>query len=274
MIRLLIKTILRVLYRVEVTGAVPEPMPERMLIVANHQSFLDAILIGAFVSNKVTWVIHSQIWAHWPVRLALRGVSKVVVDTSRPQAIRTLIRVLEEGRPVMIFPEGRITMTGGLMKMYDGPAFLAARTGAAILPVSIDGAIHSPLSRMTPPFPLRVFPRIRLTIRPLERIEMPAARTGKLRRRIASDRMLRIVQETRFRSRLPRTIPEAFLEAIDLYGKDAVVIDDVRQKDQTFAFLLKASLALGRLVGRLAPENGVVGVLLPNAGATVGLLMG
>jgi len=274
MIRPIIRFILRLLFRIEVHGSLPEPLPERMLIISNHQSFLDAFLIGAFVSNKVTWVIHSQIYALWFIRVIVDRTDHVVVDTARPQAIRTLLHVLEEGRPVVIFPEGRITTTGSLMKIYDGPAFLAAHTGAAILPVRIDGAVHSPLSRMKPPFPLRTLPKIHISIGELEHIEMPVARTGKLRRRKASERMLRILEESAYRARRRRTIHNAFLDAVDLYGKDAVVLDDVRREDQTYGFLLKASLALGRLVNKLAPEGEVVGLLMPNAGVTVGLLMG
>jgi acyl-[acyl-carrier-protein]-phospholipid O-acyltransferase/long-chain-fatty-acid--[acyl-carrier-protein] ligase len=160
------------------------------------------------------------------------------------------------------------------MKVYDGPAFLAAKTGAAVLPVSIDGAVHTVLSRMEPPFPLMAFPKIRITIGPLEQIPMPEARTGKLRRRIASDRMQRILEESHYRSRLRKTLHESFLDAIDLYGKSSIVLDDVRQENQTYSHLLKASLALGRLAGKLAAENEVAGLLLPNAGTTLCLLMG
>ena len=274
MIQRIVKLILRVLFRVEVSGTMPGNPPERLLIISNHQSFLDAFLIGAFVSNKVTWVIHSQIWAQWHFRVLIRWTNHVIVDTSRPQAIRTLIRTLEQGRPVVIFPEGRVTTTGGLMKVYDGPAFLAAKTGAAILPVSIDGAVHTALSRMKPPFPLMAFPKIRITIRSLEKIPMPEARTGKLRRRIASDRMQRILEESRYQSRLKKTIPRSVPRRHRSVWSDAVVLDDVRQEGQTYAHLLKASLALGRLAGRLAAENEVAGLLLPNAGTTVCLLMG
>ncbi|MCP5110731.1 MAG: AMP-binding protein [bacterium] len=103
---------------------------------------------------------------------------------------------------------------------------------------------------------------------------MPEARTGRLRRQIASRQMRRLLERTRFQSRHRPTLFEAFLDAIELYGPDTVMLDDVRRREQTFGFLLKAALALGRLASKLAAEGETVGVLLPNTGATVALLFG
>ncbi len=274
MIRALVRFVLRVLFRIRVEGRFPEPVPERLLIISNHQSFLDPILIGAFVSPDVTWVVHQQIYDRWYFRWFVDLTRHVVVDAGRARGIRGLMREIEQGRAVVVFPEGRITVTGGLMKIYDGPAFLAARTGASILPVVIDGALHTPVGRMQPPFPRRWFPRIRITMRPLEKLEMPAGRSGRERRRRAGDRMRRMMEEALYRSRVRRTIPEALLEAVRIYGKGSAVVDDLRQEGQTYGRLLKGMMALGRLTARLAPEGEVVGVLLPNSGPTVALLLG
>ena len=274
MIRFLVRLILRLLHRVEVQGKLPSPLPSRLLIISNHQSFLDPLLIGAFLDRDVAWVVHSEIYALWYFRWIIRLTRHVVVDTNHPQAIRTLVHAIEEGVPVMIFPEGRLTMTGGLMKVYDGPAFLAAKTGAAVLAMAIDGAVYTPFSRMTHPFPRRLCPRIRITIRPLEYLPMPEGRTGKERRRLASNRMHRMLEEAIYHGRRKTTIHEAFLEAARLYGENSEILDDVRRMGQTYRDLLKAALALGRLCSRLAAEGETVGVLMPNAGVTVGLLLG
>ncbi|MCP5111648.1 MAG: AMP-binding protein, partial [bacterium] len=149
-----------------------------------------------------------------------------------------------------------------------------AKTGAAILPVSIDGAVYTAFTRMKPPFPRKTLPRIRLRVFPLEYLPMPEARTGRIRRQMASREMRRRMERMRFRSRKRRTLHEAFLDAVALHGRDTVMLDDVRRREQTYQFLLKASLALGRLAGKLAGEGEIVGILLPNTGVTAALLLG
>lgn len=265
---------LRLLFRVEVRGSFPVRLPHKLIVIANHQSLLDGPLLFAFLPFEATWVVHTDIWAKRHFRFVLRAVRSVIVDTTRPQAIRTLVREVERGERVVVFPEGRVTVTGSLMKVYDGPAFLAAKTGASVLPISIDGAVHTFFSRTTRPFPRKLFPRIRLTVFPLRTLPMPPAGTSRERRRLASRRMHRLLEDIRFEARERESLYEAFLRSVALYGRRAVVIDDVRREDQTYGFLLKAALAFGRLVSRIGAEQERIGVLLPNSGVTVALLFG
>ena len=76
-------------------------------------------------------------------------------------ALRTLVEELKKGRKVVIFPEGRLTVTGALMKVYEGPGAIAQMAGAKVLPVRIDGAQYSPFSRMRGKLRLNGFRRSR-----------------------------------------------------------------------------------------------------------------
>ncbi|EEF25226.1 conserved hypothetical protein, partial [Ricinus communis] len=93
--------------------------------------------------------------------------------------MKKVIKLLEAGESIVIFPEGRITLTGSLMKVYDGPGFVAAKTGATILPVRLDGAARSYFSRLSGNYPRSLFPRISLTFLDTTRILMPQAPTAK-----------------------------------------------------------------------------------------------
>jgi acyl-[acyl-carrier-protein]-phospholipid O-acyltransferase/long-chain-fatty-acid--[acyl-carrier-protein] ligase len=274
MLHVFVRLLLQVLYRVKVEGSLPGYTPERLLIVANHQSLLDPVLLETHLPYRPVWVVHSDVTSYWYFRLVSRLIKFVVVDTTKPHAVKALIREIEAGKPVGIFPEGRITVTGALMKIYDSPAFLAARTGAAVLPVHIDGAIYTPFSRMKRPFPRKWFPRITLTVFPLERIPMPEGQTARLRRQIATRKLADLMRGLPPRARKRQTLYEALLDAIALHGRRTKILDDVSRQGQKFGDLLKATLALGRLTSRIAAENERVGVLMPNAGATVALLMG
>ena len=90
-------------------------------------------------------------------------------------AIRAMVKAVREGRRLAIFPEGRITLTGALMKIYDGPGMIADRAEASIVPVRIEGLQFHKVSRMQGKLRLRWFPRVSLTVLPPVRLSVPAA---------------------------------------------------------------------------------------------------
>ncbi|MCS7025285.1 MAG: bifunctional acyl-ACP--phospholipid O-acyltransferase/long-chain-fatty-acid--ACP ligase [Bryobacteraceae bacterium] len=274
MLRLLARVFLRLIFRLEVSGVPPlQPRP-RMLVVSNHESFADGVLIQSFLPFAITWVVHSQIARKWYFRLVLRWVSHILVDAANPLSMKRVLQAVEAGVPVGIFPEGRVTVTGSLMKIYDGTAFLAARSGATILPVHIEGCVNSWFSRMRPPYPVRWRPRVKLTFLPETSLPVAEASSAKQRRRMAGEAMRRMMQENMVVCRTPKTLFDALLDAIELHGRRAPILEDIRPKTDTYGELLKASLALGRLISKLTAEGERVGVLLPNAGPAVATLFG
>lgn len=274
MLKAIVRLLARILFRLRVEGPIPERAPERLIVIANHQSFLDGLLIQMCLPFDLTWVVHSTIAAQPLFGFLLRGVDHVVVDAASPLAMKAMVHVIESGKPVAIFPEGRITVTGSLMKVYDGLAFLAARTGAKLLPVHIEGAVYSIFKRPIPPIPHMWRPNVSLTFFPLETLEMPEGRTGKERRRKASDHIRRGLEEMSFASQKPTTIFDAFLEAVELYGRDAEIIEDIKFEPTTYKGLLRGALALGRLTSRFTAEGEITGVMMPNAAPTAMLLLG
>jgi len=273
MLRSIIRLVLKVLYRLRVEGA--PPATGRLLYIANHQSFLDAALLWTTLPDDPLWVVHTQVLRQPTFRVLLNRIDHVVLDTVRPMAIKSIVETIESGRPVVIFPEGRVTVTGALMKVYDGPAFIAAKSGATVAPIWIDGAVHARgFSRMTAPFPLRWLPRIRLVFHPAETVRMPDAPTGKLRRRKASEELRRVMQRIMLDSFRPATIHEEFLNAVRLHGRKRRIIEDAAGTEMTYGGLLRASLALGRLASRLTSEGEAAGILLPNAAPTLALYLG
>src|SRR4029453_10562651 len=98
-----------------------------------------------------------------------------------PLSIRAMIRAVEAGSACIIFPEGRITTTGGLMKVYEGPAVIAERTKAALVMVRIEGAEFTPFSRLAGKVRQRWFPRVRIRILPPRRLTSAEGITGGAR---------------------------------------------------------------------------------------------
>lgn len=273
-LRPVLRALARLLFRVELRFQGSDFSASRLLVVANHESFLDGLLLGLFLPIDPVFVVHTGIANNFWFRLLLSQVDYLAVDPTSPMAMKKVIRLIESGRPVVIFPEGRITQTGSLMKVYDGPAFVAAKTGATVLPVRLDGAARSYFSRLSGKYPKEICPKIRLTVLAPAHFPMPEAATAKLRRRQSGEQMRKLMQEMIFASRPQQTLYTALCDAAEIFGKGRRLLEDMKQIEYSYNDLLKMALILGRQVERLTRPGEKVGLLLPNLVPTVGLIFG
>ena len=270
----LLRIIAKLLFRVKVQGDPQALQAQKLLIIANHESFLDGLLLGLFLPVDPVFVVHTGIAKQWFFKLILSMVDYLAVDPLSPMAMKKVLKLVESGRPVVIFPEGRITTTGNLMKVYEGPAFVAAKTGATLVPVRLDGGTRSYFSRVSGKMPKRLFPKITLSILPATRIAMPEAATAKLRRRKSGEAMRAVMQEMIFASQPKQTLYSAFLDATEMFGRERRLLEDMKQVEYTYKDLLKMVLMLGRLVARATAPNERVGLLLPNVAPALSLIFG
>jgi len=277
LVRGALRFVARLLFRVRVQGEMGAFEASPLLIVANHESYLDGLLLGLFLPVDPVFVVHTGVVAKPWFRLILSGVDYLAVDPTNPMAMKRVVKLLEAGRPVMIFPEGRLTATGSLMKVYDGPAFVAAKTRATVVPVRLDGPARSYFSRLSGRYPRKLLPRVTLTVLPPQRIEINPAGDAKTRRRAAGEAMRRLMQEMLFASRPAQTLFAALCDAIAIHGRRRRLLEDIRQIEYSYQDLLKMVLILGRLAVRAAGatrDGERIGLLLPNLVPTIGLLIG
>lgn len=264
--------VLRWVYRVEVRGMENVAAAgERAIVVANHVSFLDAPLLATLLPGRPAFAIDRTVAQRWWVRPFLGMVEVFPIDPSKPLALKSLVKAVRGGRRCVIFPEGRITVTGALMKTYEGPGLVAEAAGAAILPVRIDGAQYTPFSRLRGKVRLRLFPKITLTVLPPERLSVDPGLDGRARRAAMGRRLYEIMTSLAFSAcDVNRTLFEAVLDARTIHGRRAPIIEDTDRKPLSYDRLIAASHVMGRRIARLAGPGERVGVLLPNAaGAAV-----
>jgi acyl-[acyl-carrier-protein]-phospholipid O-acyltransferase/long-chain-fatty-acid--[acyl-carrier-protein] ligase len=270
-IKSVVRALLRLFYRVEIAGAENMPRPgEPAVVVVNHVSFLDGLLLAAFLPGKPTFAIHSVIARAWWVRPFLSLFDAFPVDPTNPMSAKAMVRAVREGRTLVIFPEGRITVTGALMKVFDGPGMVADKADAPIVPVRIDGAQYSPFSRLRGKVRLRTFPKIRLTILPARRFAIEGAHSARERRAIAGRRLYDEMSEMIFSTSMQeQSLFDALIEARKIHGARAKIVEDVSRAPLSYGRLVTGSLALGRALAARSRAGEPLGVLLPNVAGVV-----
>lgn len=251
---------------------------DRVVIVSNHQSYADAALIAACLPDSPSFAIDVAQSRKWWVRPFLAAVETFPVDTLNPYSVKRMIEaVRDDGRKLMIFPEGRLTRTGALMKVYEGAGLVAAKAHARIVPVSIQGLQFTPFSRMRGKQRLRWFPRITVTILPsVDLSGNDMEHLSPRKRREAIGRVLQdIMVDGVFRSKYTgRTLFAAVLDARDQHGGSWPVIEDIQRAPMTYARLLLGATALGRALRNATPGEPHVGLLMPNANASIVAFVG
>jgi len=274
-IRTLLRGLLRVLFRVRVQGDVSALAGAgRRLIVANHDSLLDGVLLGLFLPGVPMVVVTPQALRHPLARLFRSAVRFTVLDPTHPLALKRLIRQVQRGESVAIFPQGRVSATGGLMKVYDSAGLIAARCDAHIVPVHIAGTLYSRYSNVRGAYPRRWFPSVVISVQPAVKLPAADGARSRERRRMLADEMLKVMQRMMFGARRRQTLFEAFMDALELHGPSVRIVEDARQQPESYAQLLKTALAVARVVSKVSAERETVGVLLPNLSTTVALVLG
>ena len=266
----------RLFYRVEIKGLEHlEAAGRKTLIVANHTSLLDGPLLSAFLPEKASFAINTQMAKNWWVKPAFALFELCPMDPGNPMSLRTLVDALRHGKRVVIFPEGRITVTGSLMKIYEGPGAVAAMAKARILPVRIDGAQFSPFTRLKGVYPRKLFPKITLTFLPPVSSESPENLKGSALREFQAEKLYTVMTDMVFRSsKIDATIWQSLLDAKDAYGGKRIILEDIQRTPMSINRLILGSFILGRKIAHMTPGQKFVGVLMPNANAAVASIFG
>jgi acyl-[acyl-carrier-protein]-phospholipid O-acyltransferase/long-chain-fatty-acid--[acyl-carrier-protein] ligase len=264
--------IFNICYKVEVKGMdhFKAIQDEKVIIVANHLSYLDAALLATYFPSKLTFAINTQVAHHWLVKPFLKLIETFPMDPTNPMAAKSLIESIKDKNHVVIFPEGRITVTGNLMKVYEGSGMIADKSSAHILPVRIDGAQHTPFSRLKGNIRTRWFPKITLTVLEPKKFDIPEDIKGGARRSLAGSQLSDMMTLMMFQaSNYRQTLFQSLLDAQVTHGASRVIAEDIQRKPITYDQLITKCFVLGKPISKITQSGEYVGILLPNMVSTI-----
>jgi len=269
--KILVRWLLRLLYgfRAHNTAALQTRGP--VLLIPNHVSWLDWLFLYAVLDDDWRCVASAKTAeTNWVTRLIMRNRRTFPVDMSSPYAVREMAEFLAGGGRLVLFAEGRISLTGSMMKLFEGTGFLVNKTGARVITCYLRGANRLPFVRHSGW--TRWFPRVSahfsdaLTAPSFDDVPHSEART-----RVTTwlrDALVRQQFETDL-ARGPQNVLAAIAETAALHPRRVAL------QDFTFASLTYRRLLVGadvlaaqwkKLLAPDAPAR--IGVLLPTANAT------
>ena len=267
----------RAFYRLEVKGRdnIAKAGPNA-IIALNHVSFLDAALALSLLDHDPIFAIDTGIAERWWVKPFLRFVRVYPLDPTKPMATRGLIHAVRDGETLVIFPEGRLTVTGSLMKVYDGAGMIADKSGRKIVPTRIDGLEASAFSRLSrDQAPRRFLNKVTVTILEPVELEVGESLIGKARRQAAGAALYQIMSDLLFRTTdVEKTLFAAVAQAARKHGMGRVALEDPTSPALTYRKLLIGARLLGKQFSRLGPVGQPIGLMLPNVNGAGAAFLG
>ena len=268
----LLQLLLSVWFRFRAYNVEVLKTPGPVLLLPNHVSWLDWLFLGVLLEDDWRFVTNSRTaelsWFHRKMMVNRRTFP---VDPTSPYAAKRMAEFLAKGGRLVLFAEGRISLTGSLMKFFDGTGFLVQKTGAKVITCHLRNASrvlwvrHSGWTQW--------FPRVSAHFSAVHEVPVPAG----VSHAIARQRMTSWLRDAALahqvaveREHGPAHVLEAVVEAArNLPAK--IVLEDATFQALTYRRLMVGVDVLSQVWRRRWPSadpGARVGVLLPNVNGT------
>ncbi|HVU33523.1 MAG TPA: AMP-binding protein [Opitutaceae bacterium] len=263
-----IRVLLRIFYRFRVFDPEALKTPGPALLVPNHVSWLDWLFLYAVLDDDWRFVATTTTaevsWLH---RKIVYHPRTFPIDPSSPHAVREMAEHLERGGRLVLFAEGRISMTGSLMKLFEGTGFLIRKTNAKVITCYLCGAER--IRWVRHPGWREWFPRVSAHFSPaLTAPSLDHVSHSEARQRLTQwlrDQM--VEQQFQVEQRFGATNVLAAVAETTRHIPGRIALEDVTGGKLTYRRLMIATDLLGAQWPRRLGSPARVGVLLPNINA-------
>ncbi len=254
-------------------------LPQRGVYVSNHVSYLDPVLLFAFLPGNPVFALNGHLYRRRWIRFLMKTADVVLFNPIEPGDIKDLIAKVDSNRLCVIFAEGRMTQNGGMMKIYEAPGLVADKSGAPLIPIWISGPQYGYFSKTKGKLPHRPLPRMKITV--------GKPRSFKLKQELRrqrdhiSNEVYLILREMGFDaiynpniSLFAQLMKTAKVHSKKGFFKRPLVIEDIQRKPDSYKNLIIKSFVIGRYFKKQTVPGENVAVLLPNVIANVCVFFG
>ncbi|AWM38615.1 1-acyl-sn-glycerol-3-phosphate acyltransferase [Gemmata obscuriglobus] len=134
------------------------PRTGPVLVLANHQSMFDPVLVGLSSRRYLSYLARHTLFEQRGLAPMIRSLNAIPIDRNAGKdGIQAVLNALGQGQAVLMFPEGERTHDGNVHPLKPGVSLLIKRAGCPIVPVGIAGAFDAWSRFMTVPRPAPLF---------------------------------------------------------------------------------------------------------------------
>ncbi len=140
-VRAVLRVLLRLAFKTRVEGRENVPREGPVILVANHLSMLDPLVLGCAINRPIRFMAKHDLFSNRLFAFVLMHLGAFPVRRGQAdrQAFHMAFEILSRGQVLGMFPEGTRSLDGELGQPYSGAAILAEKTGAPVVPVGIVG---------------------------------------------------------------------------------------------------------------------------------------
>lgn len=248
-------------------------MPRKGVYVANHVSFLDPVLLFAFLPGDPVFALNGHLYRNRLIRFLMRTADVMPFNPIEPGDIKELIAKVDGGRLCVIFAEGRVTESGGLMKIYEAPGLVADKSGARSFRYGSRG-LSTAIFQDQRQTAAQAAAESAGNRRPARSFKLK----DELRRQRdhISNEVYMILREMSFEVRYNPDISlfAQLMKTAKIHAKKGLFrrpkfVEDIQRKPQSYRDIVIKSFVLGKYLKRRTEPEEHVGLFLPNSVAAL-----
>ncbi|MGB2579596.1 acyl-[acyl-carrier-protein]-phospholipid O-acyltransferase/long-chain-fatty-acid--[acyl-carrier-protein] ligase [Elusimicrobium simillimum] len=268
-IRSVITTVLDFMYGIEINGLEEfRAHKKNAVIVANQNSLLDPLILAVFLPGRPFFAVETSVAKKFWIRPFLSLIRYYTVDPTNAMAVKSIIDEVKKGNKVVVFPEGRVSTTGGVMKIHPGLALIAERSGADIIPISIEGSQYSAFANLGTNLKNKGKTKITVNILPARKLKINEGLKSSQRRAAAENELYDIMTYMKFKSsKTDQTIFTSLIDSRYRMGYRFKFMEDIGRKEISFGTVITGAFVLGKEMSKKTAPGEYVGVMLPTTNA-------